>query len=57
VELSDRGGAIDVDRDELAALGERYGDYFTLDSVPELLDRFGLRIGEPLAGGWTPTMQ
>ena len=22
--------------------------------VPELLERFGLRIGEPLSGGWTP---
>jgi mannose-6-phosphate isomerase-like protein (cupin superfamily) len=54
-ELSDLGGAVDVDPDELAALGERYGHYFKLDSVPELLDRFGLRIGEPLAGGWRPT--
>jgi hypothetical protein len=24
------------------------------DSVPELLERFGLQIGEQLAGGWTP---
>jgi hypothetical protein len=24
------------------------------DSVPGLLDRFDLRIGEHLAGGWTP---
>jgi hypothetical protein len=24
------------------------------DSVPELLERFGLRIGEQLSGGWTP---
>ena len=24
------------------------------ESVPELLERFGLRIGEQLAGGWTP---
>jgi len=24
------------------------------DSVPELLDRFGLVIGEHLTGGWTP---
>src|SRR3982751_3819364 len=51
-ELSDLGGAIDVDPDALVALGERYGHYFKLESVPELLDRFVLRIGEPLSGGW-----
>jgi hypothetical protein len=22
--------------------------------VPELLERFGLRLGESLSGGWTP---
>jgi mannose-6-phosphate isomerase-like protein (cupin superfamily) len=52
-ELSDMGGAINADPDELTALGERYGHYFRLESVPELLERFGLRIGEPLSGGWT----
>jgi mannose-6-phosphate isomerase-like protein (cupin superfamily) len=53
-ELSDLGGAIEADPDELAALGARYGHYFRLDSVPELLERFGLRVGEPVPGGWTP---
>jgi mannose-6-phosphate isomerase-like protein (cupin superfamily) len=53
-ELSDLGGAINADPEELVALAERYGHYFRLDSVPELIERFGLRIGEPLAGGWTP---
>jgi mannose-6-phosphate isomerase-like protein (cupin superfamily) len=53
-ELSAMGGAIKADPAELTALGERYGHYFRLDSVPELLERFGLRIGEPIAGGWTP---
>ena len=53
-ELSDLGGAIGADPDELTALGARYGHYFKLDSVPELLERFGLRVGEPLSGGWTP---
>jgi hypothetical protein len=24
------------------------------ESVPELVDRFGLRVGEPLSGGWVP---
>ena len=51
-ELSDMGGAINADPDELTALGERYGQYFKVESVPELLERFGLRIGEPLSGGW-----
>ena len=53
-ELSDMGGAITADPDELTALGERYGLYFELDSVPELVERFGVRVGEPLSGGWTP---
>ena len=25
------------------------------ETVPELLERFGLQIGEPLSGGWTPS--
>jgi mannose-6-phosphate isomerase-like protein (cupin superfamily) len=53
-ELSDMGGAINADPDELTALGARYGHFFKLDSVPELLERFGLQVGDPLAGGWTP---
>jgi len=53
-ELSDMGGAINADPDELTALGEKYGHYFKLDSVPELLERFDLVVGEPLEGGWTP---
>ena len=53
-ELSDMGGAIRADPDELTALGARYGHYFKVESVPELLERFGLRIGEPLSGGWNP---
>ena len=53
-ELSDMGGAITADPDELVALAARYGLHFKLESVPGLLERFGLQIGEPLAGGWTP---
>jgi mannose-6-phosphate isomerase-like protein (cupin superfamily) len=53
-ELSDLGGALNADPDELTALGARYGHYFKLDSVPELVERFGLRIGEPISSGWTP---
>ena len=52
--LSDMGGAIKADPDELAALGERYGLQLKLDSVPELVERFGVRVGEPLSGGWNP---
>ena len=53
-ELSDMGGAINADPAKLTALGARYGHYFKVDSVPELVERFGLRIGEPLSGGWKP---
>ena len=53
-ELSDMGGAIKADPQELAQLNERYGLEMIPDSVPELLERFGLVIGEHLRGGWTP---
>ena len=53
-ELSEMGGAMNTDPEELAALGDRYGHYFKLESVPELVERFGLVVGEPLEGGWTP---
>jgi mannose-6-phosphate isomerase-like protein (cupin superfamily) len=53
-ELSDMGGAIKADPDELAGLGERYGLQLKPDSVPELVERFGVRVGEPLSGGWNP---
>ena len=47
-ELSDGGGALEMDPAELAALSERYGLEMQPDSVPGLLERFGLRIGERL---------
>jgi mannose-6-phosphate isomerase-like protein (cupin superfamily) len=53
-ELDAMGGAIKADTDELTALGARYGLHFKVESVPELIERFGLRIGEPLSGGWRP---
>src|SRR3954470_3393922 len=49
------GGAVSADPDELPALNEGYGQKRQLDSVPELLERFGLQVGERLSGGWTPT--
>jgi mannose-6-phosphate isomerase-like protein (cupin superfamily) len=47
-ELDDLGGALSADPEALAALSERHGLEMQPDSVPDLLERFGLRIGEPL---------
>jgi mannose-6-phosphate isomerase-like protein (cupin superfamily) len=53
-ELSDMGGALEADPHELEQLNQRYGLEMIPDSVPGLLERFGLQIGEHLRGGWTP---
>jgi len=53
-ELDEMGGALKADPEALARLNDRYGLEMRPDTVPELLERFGLRIGEPLSGGWTP---
>jgi mannose-6-phosphate isomerase-like protein (cupin superfamily) len=53
-ELDGLGGAIQAQPDELAALNARYGLEMRPESVPGLLERFGLQIGEPLRGGWRP---
>jgi mannose-6-phosphate isomerase-like protein (cupin superfamily) len=53
-ELDAMGGAIASDPDAVAALSGRYGLEMRPDSVPELIARFGVRIGEPLSGGWRP---
>ncbi len=47
-ELVALGGALAADPEELAALSQRYGLEMQPDSVPGLLERFGLRIGEPV---------
>ena len=52
-ELSDMGGAMKADPDDLTALGDRYGLTLKAETVPELAERFGLQVGEPLSGGWT----
>jgi mannose-6-phosphate isomerase-like protein (cupin superfamily) len=49
-ELDALGGAINADPDELVELAARYGHEFQLDSVPELLERFGLVVGEDIYG-------
>ena len=53
-ELSDLGGAMNADPDEFARLRERYALEMQPESVPELVQRFGLRVGQPLSGGWVP---
>jgi mannose-6-phosphate isomerase-like protein (cupin superfamily) len=47
-ELVDLGGALKADPEQLAELAARYGHELKLETVPELLERFGLVIGEPM---------
>src|SRR5205809_2269916 len=53
-ELVDMGGVAQADAEAFAQLRERYGLEMQPETVPELLERFGLRMGEPLSGGWAP---
>jgi len=53
-ELVAMGGVAGAGEQALAELGERYGLQMRPESIPELVERFGLRIGEPLSGGWAP---
>jgi mannose-6-phosphate isomerase-like protein (cupin superfamily) len=53
-ELVDLGGVHQVDDGALAKLNDRYGLEMRPESVPGLIERFGLQMGEPLSGGWTP---
>ena len=53
-ELSDLGGSLAADPEDLAELSERYGLEMRPETVPGLLERFGLRLGSPLGGGWRP---
>ena len=48
-ELDAMGGAVNADPEALGALNERYGLEMRPESVPDLLARFDLRIGERLA--------
>src|SRR5829696_1353536 len=47
-ELDGLGGALNADPQSLADLNARYGLEMQPETVPELLQRFELRIGEPL---------
>jgi mannose-6-phosphate isomerase-like protein (cupin superfamily) len=53
-ELSEMGGSLAADPDDLARLSERYGLEMRPETVPGLLERFGLQLGSPLGGGWRP---
>jgi quercetin dioxygenase-like cupin family protein len=53
-ELDGLGGAMKADPEEVARVCERYGLEMRPDTVPELVQRFALRVGEPLSGGWVP---
>ena len=47
-ELVDMGGVLKADPEEVAALGDRYGLEMKPETVPDLLERFNLVIGEPV---------
>jgi mannose-6-phosphate isomerase-like protein (cupin superfamily) len=47
-ELVDLGGSLNAEPQELAELSARYGLEMQPDSVPGLLERFDLRLGEPI---------
>jgi mannose-6-phosphate isomerase-like protein (cupin superfamily) len=53
-ELVEMGGVTQVDPEAFAQLSDRYGLHMQPNTVPELLERFGLRMGEALTGGWRP---
>jgi mannose-6-phosphate isomerase-like protein (cupin superfamily) len=53
-ELDGLGGALEADPEALAQLNARYGLEMQPETVPGLLERFGLRLGESLTGGWRP---
>jgi mannose-6-phosphate isomerase-like protein (cupin superfamily) len=47
-ELDAMGGAVNADPESLAELSARYALEMRPDSIPGLLERFDLRLGEPL---------
>ena len=53
-ELSDMGGVLAADPDDVAQLSKRYGLEMRPETVPDLIERFGLQLGAPLGGGWRP---
>ena len=55
-ELVALGGSGEAPPEALATLADRYGLEVQAGSIPQLIERFGLRKGEPLPGGWTAAM-
>src|SRR5262245_29665215 len=53
-ELSDLGGVLVAAPEAVDALCVRYGLELRPETVPGLLERFGLQVGESLRGGWRP---
>src|SRR5688500_7572326 len=49
-ELVDMGGVAQADPEALARLNDRYGLEMRPETLPELVERFGVRVGEPLSG-------
>ena len=47
-ELVDLGGVLEASEEELAGLNDRYGLEMKPETVPGLLERFGLVVGEPV---------
>jgi mannose-6-phosphate isomerase-like protein (cupin superfamily) len=56
-ELVDIGGVAQADPEQLAALCGRYELDMQPDTVPELLERFNLRIGDPAAVDLGPAVR
>jgi mannose-6-phosphate isomerase-like protein (cupin superfamily) len=48
-ELDALGGALKAEPEQLAELAGRYGHALKPDTVPELLERFDLVVGEPMS--------
>jgi mannose-6-phosphate isomerase-like protein (cupin superfamily) len=48
-ELDALGGALKAEPEQLAELAGRYGHLMKPESIPELLERFDLVVGEPIA--------
>jgi mannose-6-phosphate isomerase-like protein (cupin superfamily) len=53
-ELAALGGPLKASPDQFAELVRRYAFESRPETIPELLERFGLRLGEPLTSGWAP---
>jgi mannose-6-phosphate isomerase-like protein (cupin superfamily) len=53
-ELVDLGGIAQATPEQFGELTQRYGLEVQPDTIPGLLERFGLQMGEPLSGGWRP---